>query len=98
MSHCRRLRKASAIAWNPAIALQVVVASGDDRCPTLQMWDLRKAHPVQELLGQDKVGAPGACLGFRDWALGFMANDEWHRLGCGVPWVCHGPGVRVACS
>ncbi|KAK9805066.1 hypothetical protein WJX73_010529 [Symbiochloris irregularis] len=50
-----RMRNAAAIAWNPAMSLQVCVASGDDRCPTIQLWDLRNQHaPLHELLGHER--------------------------------------------
>ena len=53
---CRRMRRASALAWHPLVATQVMVASEDDQCPTLQLWDLRNQHaPLRELLGHHKV-------------------------------------------
>ncbi|WPT11630.1 Protein transport protein SEC31-like protein B [Picochlorum sp. SENEW3] len=48
-------RRCSSIAWNPDIATQVMVASDDDICSTLQLWDLRNAvSPVAELSGHSK--------------------------------------------
>lgn len=48
-------RRCSSIAWNPDIATQVMVASDDDMCPTLQLWDLRNAaSPVAELSHHSK--------------------------------------------
>eukprot|EP00798_Chlamydomonas_sp_ICE-L_P017882 gene17882-24273_t len=42
-------RRASVLQWNPEVATQLVVASDDDRSPTLQMWDLRNSvSPIQE--------------------------------------------------
>ena len=52
------MRRASAIAWSPGAATQILVASEDDACPTLQLWDLRNQHaPLRELLGHSKVRA-----------------------------------------
>ncbi|KAK3253493.1 hypothetical protein CYMTET_37261 [Cymbomonas tetramitiformis] len=43
-------RRCSAIQWNPEVATQLIVASDDDRSPTLQVWDLRNAvSPQREL-------------------------------------------------
>jgi protein transport protein SEC31 len=45
----------SVVEWNPEVATQVLVASEDDACPVLQIWDLRNAHaPVSELAGHHK--------------------------------------------
>lgn len=55
------------LQWNPDVATQLVVASEDDRTPTLQMWDLRNSmSPVKEFVGHVKVGDPfcGACEGY----------------------------------
>ena len=53
---CRRMKRCSAVAWNPAISTQLVVACEDDLSPLLQIWDLRnKTMPVRELLGHEKV-------------------------------------------
>lgn len=58
-------RRASAIQWNPDIATQLIVASDDDRSPTLQMWDLRNSvSPLKEFVGHHKVRddrQPGGC-------------------------------------
>jgi hypothetical protein len=49
-------RRASVLQWNPEVATQLVVASDDDRSPTLQMWDLRNAAtPIKEFVGHSKV-------------------------------------------
>lgn len=51
-------RRCSAVQWNPEVATQLVVASDDDRSPTLQMWDLRNsASPIAEFVGHTKVHA-----------------------------------------
>ena len=48
-------RRCSSIAWNPEIATQVMVASDDDMCPTLQLWDLRNAaSPLADLSHHSK--------------------------------------------
>jgi hypothetical protein len=57
--HCRPCsqRRCSVLQWNPDVATQLVVASDDDRTPTLQMWDLRNSMtPVKEFVGHTKVG------------------------------------------
>lgn len=49
-------RRASVLQWNPEIATQLIVASDDDRTPTLQMWDLRNSvSPLKEFVGHTKV-------------------------------------------
>ncbi len=49
-------RRASVLQWNPEVATQLVVASDDDRSPTLQMWDLRNSSaPLKEFIGHSKV-------------------------------------------
>ena len=48
-------RRCSAIAWHPEVATQLVTASDDDRCPVLQVWDLRNSiSPAAELSGHSK--------------------------------------------
>ncbi|KAF5834001.1 SEC31A protein [Dunaliella salina] len=48
-------RRASVLQWNPEVATQLVVASDDDRSPTLQMWDLRNSvSPLKEFVGHSK--------------------------------------------
>eukprot|EP00201_Polytomella_parva_P000598 CAMPEP_0175077168 /NCGR_PEP_ID=MMETSP0052_2-20121109/23216_1 /TAXON_ID=51329 ORGANISM="Polytomella parva, Strain SAG 63-3" /NCGR_SAMPLE_ID=MMETSP0052_2 /ASSEMBLY_ACC=CAM_ASM_000194 /LENGTH=971 /DNA_ID=CAMNT_0016346555 /DNA_START=120 /DNA_END=3032 /DNA_ORIENTATION=+ len=48
-------RRASALQWHPEVATQLVVASDDDRTPTLQVWDLRNSvSPLMELVGHSK--------------------------------------------
>jgi protein transport protein SEC31 len=48
-------RRCSVLQWNPEVATQLVVASDDDRSPTLQLWDLRNSMgPVKEFVGHTK--------------------------------------------
>ncbi|CAI7811825.1 unnamed protein product [Closterium sp. NIES-54] len=48
-------RRCSCLQWNPEIATQLIVASDDDRSPSLQVWDLRNAmSPVKELTSHTK--------------------------------------------
>lgn len=48
-------RPCAALEWNPDGATQLIVASADDRSPSLQVWDLRNSiSPVKELLGHTK--------------------------------------------
>ncbi|CAD7701117.1 unnamed protein product [Ostreobium quekettii] len=48
-------RRCSVFQWSPDVATQVVVASEDDRSPSLQLWDLRNsAAPAREFLGHTK--------------------------------------------
>lgn len=57
-------RRCSVLQWNPDVATQLVVASEDDRTPTLQMWDLRNHHsPVKEFVGHVKVGRSNSSHG-----------------------------------
>jgi len=57
-------RRCSVLQWNPDVATQLVVASEDDRTPTLQMWDLRNHHsPVKEFVGHVKVGSSSSSHG-----------------------------------
>ena len=53
----RRMKRCSAVAWNPASMTQLVVACEDDLSPLLQVWDRRDKTmaPVCELLGHAKV-------------------------------------------
>jgi len=54
--HTHSQRRASVLQWNPEVATQLVVASDDDRSPTLQMWDLRNSvSPLKEFVGHSKV-------------------------------------------
>lgn len=56
----RSHRRASVLQWNPEVATQLIVASDDDRSPTLQMWDLRNSvSPLKEFVGHAKVGRQG---------------------------------------
>ncbi|KAJ2314240.1 protein transport protein S31, partial [Coemansia sp. Cherry 401B] len=46
---------ASAVAWNPASATQLVSASADDNSPEIQFWDLRNANaPARTLRGHQR--------------------------------------------
>ncbi|KAI5061484.1 hypothetical protein GOP47_0023989 [Adiantum capillus-veneris] len=48
-------RPCAALEWNPEGATQLIVASADDRSPSLQVWDLRNSiSPVKELVGHTK--------------------------------------------
>jgi protein transport protein SEC31 len=48
-------RRCSTLQWNPEVATQLIVASDDDRSPSLQVWDLRNAvSPIKELVGHTK--------------------------------------------
>jgi len=39
-------------AWNPEVATQMAIGSGDDAYPLLRIWDLRNSSaPVRELAG-----------------------------------------------
>eukprot|EP00971_Amphidinium_carterae_P066757 1321947-Amphidinium_carterae.1 len=49
-----RLR-CSAVAWNPEVPTQLLVAYDDDRNPSMQMWDLRNCqYPFKETAGHTK--------------------------------------------
>lgn len=48
-------RRCSAVAWNPDVATQLLVASDDDASPNVQLWDLRNSvSPLLELQGHSK--------------------------------------------
>ncbi|XP_024364075.1 protein transport protein SEC31 homolog B isoform X2 [Physcomitrium patens] len=48
-------RRCSTLQWNPEVATQLIVASDDDRSPSLQVWDLRNSvSPIKELVGHTK--------------------------------------------
>ncbi|MCO5588868.1 hypothetical protein L7F22_042828 [Adiantum nelumboides] len=48
-------RPCAALEWNPEGATQLIVASADDKSPSLQVWDLRNSiSPVKELVGHTK--------------------------------------------
>ncbi|CAM6099177.1 unnamed protein product [Calypogeia fissa] len=48
-------RRCSTLQWNPENATQLVVASDDDRSPSLQVWDLRNSvSPLKEFVGHSK--------------------------------------------
>ncbi|XP_024379159.1 protein transport protein SEC31 homolog B isoform X2 [Physcomitrium patens] len=48
-------RRCSTLQWNPEVATQLIVASDDDRSPSLQVWDLRNSvSPIKELVGHSK--------------------------------------------
>lgn len=50
------MRRSSAVAWNPEVATQLVVACEDDLSPTLQLWDLRNSvAPLREFNAHDKA-------------------------------------------
>ena len=50
------MRRCSAVAWNPEVATQLVVACEDDLSPTLQLWDLRNSvAPLREFNAHDKA-------------------------------------------
>ena len=58
------------LQWNPEVATQLVVASDDDRSPTLQMWDLRNSvSPLKEFVGHSKVINKLFRAGGRGWGL-----------------------------
>jgi protein transport protein SEC31 len=47
--------RSSVIEWHPELPTRVMIASEDDRSPTLQVWDLRNAFaPLTELRGHHK--------------------------------------------
>ncbi|CAG9463141.1 unnamed protein product [Pedinophyceae sp. YPF-701] len=48
-------RRCSALQWHPEVGTQLIVASVEDACPTLQLWDLRNSQsPVREIAGHHK--------------------------------------------
>lgn len=56
------MRRCSAVAWNPEVATQLVVACEDDLSPTLQLWDLRNSvAPLREFNAHDKARSSHSC-------------------------------------
>ena len=54
-SLCLSSRRCSVLEWSPERPTQVLVASEDDRTPTVHVWDLRNsASPLSELAGHAK--------------------------------------------
>ncbi|KAF3781972.1 transport protein SEC31-like protein B [Nymphaea thermarum] len=48
-------RRCSVLQWNPDIATQLIVASDDDRFPSLRVWDMRNTiSPMKEFVGHSK--------------------------------------------
>ncbi|CAN6455975.1 unnamed protein product [Victoria cruziana] len=48
-------RRCSVLQWNPDIATQLIVASDDDRSPSLRVWDMRNTiSPMKEFVGHSK--------------------------------------------
>lgn len=74
-------RRCSVLQWNPDVATQLVVASEDDRTPTLQMWDLRNSmSPVKEFVGHVK-GVMGMSWCPQDHSL-LLSCSKDHRTIC----------------
>ncbi|EIE18851.1 hypothetical protein COCSUDRAFT_49081 [Coccomyxa subellipsoidea C-169] len=72
-----RMKRCSAVAWNPASMTQLVVACEDDLSPLLQVWDRRDKTmaPVCELLGHAK-GVLAASWCVQDPALLLSAGKD----------------------
>lgn len=72
------MRRCSAVAWNPEVATQLVVACEDDLSPTLQLWDLRNSvAPLREFNAHDKartLAALGPCAAS-------LSHDVYHTPG-----------------
>ncbi|CAN6442260.1 unnamed protein product [Victoria cruziana] len=48
-------RRCSVLQWNPDVATQLIVASDDDRFPSLRVWDMRNTiSPMKEFVGHSK--------------------------------------------
>ncbi|TPX63442.1 hypothetical protein SpCBS45565_g06633 [Spizellomyces sp. 'palustris'] len=55
LAHPGGRKPITALAWNPAVATQLVTASEDDNAPVLLVWDLRNASaPQKGLQGHQK--------------------------------------------
>ncbi|XP_028397312.1 protein transport protein Sec31A-like [Dendronephthya gigantea] len=50
------MARLKAIEWHPEVATQMVLASEDDRCPVIQMWDLRYATSPMKVLERHQRG------------------------------------------
>ena len=73
------VRRTSSLAWSPVRDTHIVLASEDDRSPTLQFWDLRKASsPTLEFVGHSR--------GVTDVA--WCPHDSDVLLSCGKDYRC----------
>ena len=73
----------SALAWNPDIPTQFIMAYNDQDNPNLQIWDLRKhEQPVKELKSNHKTGVTALSWCPHDSAI-FASSD---RSGFTVLW------------
>lgn len=74
-------RRCSVLQWNPEVATQLIVASDDDRSPTLQMWDLRNSvSPLKEFVGHSK-GVLGMAWSQHDPSL-LLSSAKDNRTIC----------------
>lgn len=86
--------RCSAVAWNPEIPTQLIVAYDDDRHPSMQMWDLRNCqYPFKEAAGHTK--------GILDVA--WNASDPNLLLSCGrdnkiICWNLSGGSLETFCE
>ncbi|CAJ0922359.1 15847_t:CDS:10, partial [Entrophospora sp. SA101] len=67
-------RGATAVAWNPDLATQIIVASEDDNNPVIVVWDLRNARAPEKIL----VGHQRGVL-----SLSWCKKDSDLLLSCG---------------
>jgi WD40 repeat protein len=88
-------RRISGVAWAPSEETRLVLASEDDRSPTMQFWDLRKARaPTLEFVGHRR-GVTDVAWCCQDSGLILSSGKDaqsivWdarsgERLGCLLP-------------
>ena len=58
-------RRIAGVAWSPSDETHLVLASEDDRSPTLQFWDLRKVPPARWLAARSIIMP--ACPKLEGW-------------------------------
>eukprot|EP00884_Botryococcus_braunii_P015132 jgi/Botrbrau1/2361/Bobra.39_1s0045.1 len=80
-----RMRRCSAVAWNPDVATQLLVACAEDMSPTIQLWDLRNnSAPIKELLGHNK-GVLSLSWSLHDTSLLLSSGRDGRTLLWDVP-------------
>lgn len=97
-------RRIAGAAWSPSVETHLVLASEDDRSPTLQFWDIKNLRtPVLEFVGHSR-GVTDVAWAPEDSGLLLSSGKDsqsvvWdtrsgERLGCLQP-IEPGPAIQV---
>ena len=71
----------SSLAWNPSVATQIAIASEDDQCPVVQLWDLRMAQsPLKSLSNFQKGVIDISFCPFDDRLMLSISRDNMLRV------------------